>query len=197
MSPLAPSPLCAPCAASPRLAPKLTAPLPELSSAATEWAQRQQLQQAQRQQPGAAGSAGTSSAGAAAAAAAAGAAAPLPARPAVRPELLPLRELRRGGRLFTEQQDAVPAVVRPAQPLRLPLRLGSVELPLATLDAEKLKALQGRQHWSALEWGGKSQLMHDYVGPLPPWLGGFNRTCECVSFSSPCPSSSKGQPANG
>lgn len=96
----------------PRLGPRVSDAMPDLNSAAAAWAQRRALQPA---------------------------AAPA-ADPA--PELLPLGQLRRDGHLFTEDQDAVPAVVRPQQQLRLPLRLGQVELPLATLNEEELQAVQ-------------------------------------------------------
>lgn len=104
------------CAGTPRLAPKLTGALPDVNNAAAAWEQRRALHPAT-----------------------AGAAAAAPA-----PELLPLAQLRRDGRLFTESQEAVPACVRPSQPLRLPLLLGRLELPLATLDEQELKAVQVR-----------------------------------------------------
>lgn len=73
-------------------------------------------------------------------AAAAAAAAAVPPAPAVAPERLPLSHMRMdGGRLFTDNQDLVPPVDRPAEPLRWPLKLGTVVLPLATLNEGKLK----------------------------------------------------------
>ncbi len=112
MAKLAP-PLLAP-AGTPRLGPRLTGTLPELNAAAAAWAQRAALH------PAAPGE--------------------VAAAPAA--DDLPLAELRRDGRLFAESQDAVPAAVRPSQELRWPLRLGWVELPLATLNEQELQAVQ-------------------------------------------------------
>ncbi|KAL4426809.1 hypothetical protein ABPG77_006595 [Micractinium sp. CCAP 211/92] len=122
----------------PRLGPRLTGTLPELNAAAAAWAQRAALH------PAAPGD--------------------VAAAPAA--DGLPLAELRRDGRLFAESQDAVPAAVRPSQELRWPLRLGWVELPLATLNEQELQAVQGSKHWSELEWGSKSKLFHNYQGPV-------------------------------
>lgn len=108
------------------MAPKLTEQLLDLNVTAACWAQKQALQ------PGAAaggGSDGSIGAG------------PSRALPQL-PEVLPLHKLRRNGRLFAALQESVPAVARPERPLALPLHLGSVVLPLATLNEEKLKSVQ-------------------------------------------------------
>lgn len=130
-------------AATPRLAPKLTKQMPDLNAAAAGWAQKRMLAVAADE--GAADGASPSSAAAAAAAV-----------PVVAPELLPLPHMRLQGRLFTDNQDLVPAVVRPPQPLRLPLRLGSVVLPLATLDEAKLKSVAVRGLLRRVGGGGGS-----------------------------------------
>lgn len=118
-----------PPAGTPRLAPKLTEQLPDLNASAAGWAQQLALAAAPGADAG--GSAGLSRG-----------ASPVPALPAVPAEALPLARLRRDGRLFTELQESVPAVARPERPVKLPLQLGAVVLPLATLDEAKLKRLQ-------------------------------------------------------
>ena len=212
-----------PClAATPRLGPKLTEQMPDLNSAAAGWVQARML-------PADAAEAAPQQAGpsnAAAAAAAAAAAPTAPPAPAVAPELLPLPHMRLEGKLFTDNQDLVPAAVEPAQPLHWPLKLGTIVLPLATLNEERLKAaavrwgwavstvelawgvgvalhclavvlgcrawhmaaevhcrvastrcmaswspLQGKQHWSALEWSGKSKVRLHLANCRMLWLG--------------------------
>lgn len=105
--------------------------MPDLNSAAAGWVQARMLPAAAEAAPQ---QAGPSNAAAAAAAAA------VPPAPTVAPERLPLSHMRMaGGKLFTDNQDLVPAVDRPAELLRWPLKLGSVVLPLATVNEEKLK----------------------------------------------------------
>lgn len=138
-------PPCTRLAATPRLGPKLTEQMPDLNSAVAGWVQARML-------PAAAAEAAPQQAGpsnAAAAAAAAPAAAPTaPPAPAVAPELLPLPHMRLEGKLFTDNQDLVPAAAEPTQPLRWPLKLGTIVLPLATLNEERLKAAAVRAGWA-------------------------------------------------
>lgn len=134
-------------AATPRLGPRLTEQMPDLNSAAAGWVQARMLPAAAAE--AAPQQAGPSNAAAAAAAAAATAAAPTaPPAPAVAPELLPLPHMRLEGKLFTDNQDLVPAAVEPTQPLRWPLKLGTIVLPLATLNEERLKAAAVRAGWA-------------------------------------------------
>lgn len=44
---------------------------------------------------------------------------------------LPLRHLRKAGRLHATLQDDFPEAVPPARPLRFPVELGTLELPFA------------------------------------------------------------------
>ncbi len=102
--------------------------------------------------PAAAAEAAAQQAGPSTAAAAAAAAVPAVApAPTIAPELLPLAHMRLDGKLFTDNQDLVPAVVRPVQPMRFPLKLGTIVLPLATLNEDKLKATAVRRGWGG--WG--------------------------------------------
>jgi hypothetical protein len=117
-------------AASPRLGPPVTDPTPELNEAAAAWAEQRALRHLQRADGGQAGCDPDVAP-----------AAPPPSPPPD-PAQLPLPGLRRGGRLFTERQEDVPSAAAPQAELRFPLALGSVELPLATLDEAGLRGLE-------------------------------------------------------